>query len=134
MVEKIKVNFTEKNLNCAEATLAGANDSLGLGLADDAIKLVGGFGGGFGCGRLCGALAAAITVISKEMIAERAHDTAGLREACAGFIALFEKEFGGTECADLRARLVPPGGRCTDIVTRNAELLEEFLRTLKTEA
>ncbi len=85
MVEKIKVNFTEKNLNCAEATLAGANDSLGLGLADDAIKLVGGFGGGFGCGRLCGALAAAITVISKEMIAERAHDTAGT--PCASFSA-----------------------------------------------
>ncbi len=130
MVEAVKKDFTERDLNYSESTLDGANESLGLGLSEDEIRLVGGFGAGLGCGRLCGALAASIAVISKLMIKDRAHATPGLKEACAGYVKLFENEFGGTECDDLKARLVPPGQRCVNIISRNAQMLEEYLDTL----
>ena len=133
MVERVMQDFTQKDLNCAESTLEGANVAFDLGLSDDDIKLIGGFGGGLGCGKLCGALAASIAAIGKVMITDRAHITPGLKEACAGFTKLFEEEFGGTECADLRARLVPPGQRCNMIMERNAQILEKYLKELKGE-
>mgnify|MGYP000709057425 CR=1 FL=1 len=40
--------YMEDNCNCAEAVLMAANAEYGLGLSDDACKLVGGFGAGMG--------------------------------------------------------------------------------------
>ena len=133
MKEKIGRDFSELDLNCAESTMAGACEALGIELAEGELKVMGGFGGGLGCGRLCGALSGSIAALGKLLVTDRAHVTEGLGKACGEYCALFEKEFGGIDCADLRARLIPPGGKCNSIVERNAEMLEEYIRSLRKE-
>ena len=44
--EHAKHFYLDDNCNCAEAVLLAANAEYGLGLPDDAVKLVGGFGAG----------------------------------------------------------------------------------------
>ena len=62
---------------------------------------------------------------------ERAHDVPGFRGICAEYVAQFEKEFGGTDCAELKPKYFKGGERCAELVNANSELLEEFLRKLK---
>ena len=52
--DRIYEYFIEKDNNCAEAMLRALNDEYCLGIPDDSVKLVGGFGGGMGCGKACG--------------------------------------------------------------------------------
>ena len=54
--DRIYGYFIEKDNNCAETMLRALNDEYQLGIPDDSVKLVGGFGGGMGCGKACGAL------------------------------------------------------------------------------
>ena len=42
--------YLEKDCNCAETVLHATNDAYQLGLDDNAMKVIGGFGGGCGCG------------------------------------------------------------------------------------
>ena len=49
--DRIYEYFIEKDNNCAEAMLRALNDEYCLGIPDDSVKLVGGFGGGMGCGK-----------------------------------------------------------------------------------
>ena len=74
---------------------------------------------------------AGIAAISALLIEERAHDVPGFRGICADYVARFEKEFGGTDCAELKKKYFREGVRCAELVNANAELLEEFLKGLK---
>ena len=49
--DRIYEYFIEKDNNCAEAMLRALNDEYCLGIPEDSVKLVGGFGGGMGCGK-----------------------------------------------------------------------------------
>ena len=46
--DRIYEYFIEKDNNCAEAMLRALNDEYCLGIPDDSVKLVGGFGGDAG--------------------------------------------------------------------------------------
>ena len=67
--------YLEGDYNCAESVLLAANAEYGLGLPDDAVKLVGGFGAGMGCGNACGALCGAVAVLGVMKMGRRAHET-----------------------------------------------------------
>ena len=123
--------YLGRNMNCAESTLTDINDRLELGIDAKSLRIIGGFGAGMGCGKTCGALAAGIAAISALLIEERAHDVPGFRGICAEYVAQFEKEFGGTDCAELKPKYFKGGERCAELVNANSELLEEFLRKLK---
>ena len=83
--DRIYGYFIEKDNNCAETMLRALNDEYQLGIPDDSVKLVGGFGGGMGCGKACGALCGGCSAISYRLIKERAHATPELKPAVAAF-------------------------------------------------
>jgi C_GCAxxG_C_C family probable redox protein len=123
--------YIGKNMNCAESTLSFINEKAQLGIGSDDLRIIGGFGAGMGCGKTCGALAAGIAAISALLIEKRAHDVPGFRGICADYVARFEKEFGGTDCAELKKKYFREGVRCAELVNANAELLESFLEELR---
>ena len=129
--EYIEELYLGQNFNCAESTLRCMNEEAGLGLGDGDFRIIGGFGAGMGCGRTCGALAGAIAAISAVMIDEKAHDVPGFRGICADYVALFEKEFGSTDCAQLKKTYFREGVRCAELVSANEKLLGAYLRELK---
>ena len=78
LAEIAKKYYLEKGANCSEAVVKAANEAYGLGLDEQALKLVSGFGGGCGCGDLCGAIAGALSVLSVLSVGpNRAHGTEG---------------------------------------------------------
>ena len=70
--------------SCAEGILLAANEEYGLGLTQDEVQLFAGFRTGPG-----GALAGAVGVLSR--LYRRRAD---LKELCADFSALYERESG----------------------------------------
>ena len=96
--DRIYEYFIEKDNNCAEAMLRALNDEYCLGIPDDSVKLVGGFGGGMGCGKACGALCGGCSAISYRLIHERAHATPELKPAVAAFAEEFVERFGSDAC------------------------------------
>lgn len=125
MNSRAREYFLEKDFNCAETVIRCANEELGLGLDESAMKLVGGFGGGMGCGRACGVLCAAVAALSSKKINGRAHATEGFRDACGDFVKKFEESLGSTECAVLKKKYFREGERCIDVVEKGLELLKE---------
>ena len=87
--------------SCAEGILLAANEEYGLGLTQDEVQLFAGFRTGPG-----GALAGAVGVLSR-LYRQRAD----LKELCADFSALYERESAssaadGSAAAELAARLL----------------------------
>ena len=87
--------------SCAEGILLAANEEYGLGLTQDEVQLFAGFRTGPG-----GALAGAVGVLSR--LYRRRAD---LKELCADFSALYERESAssaadGSAAAELAARLL----------------------------
>ena len=125
--------FLDGNYNCAEAVLLWADGKYGLHVAPEDVKLVSGFGGGLGCGENCGALLGAVAALSKMLVQDRAHETAGLREACAGLTDRFREDLGSIECAELKKKYRRPDVRCLFVVERAAAILDGFIRDLAEE-
>lgn len=125
--------YLGKDYNCAETTLRVLDGKYGLGIDEDGLKMVGGFGGGMGCGKTCGILCASIVALSKQMIIERSHENPAVRETCAALVAEFENQLGSTECADLKARYFhkDDGMRCLVTVEKGIAVAEGFLKEKK---
>ena len=118
--------YLEKDYNCAESVLRGADQAFGLKLPEAGLKLAGGFGGGFGCGHTCGALCGAIAAISACKIKSRAHEDPAFKDVCAGFTARFQAELGGLLCSELKPRYQQEGKRCLAVVEKTMALLEQY--------
>lgn len=125
MDEKVKDLYLGRDQNCAETTLRVASEEMGLGLSDDEIKLIGGFGGGMGCGEVCGILAAAVAAFGREMIEDRAHAVPELKLRCAAFTERFRDEFGSIQCADIKRERHKDGIRCAETVDAGIALLRQ---------
>lgn len=125
--QKLYDYYIGKHYNCAEALLCTANEEYNLGMGDDALKLVSGFGGGMGCGDTCGALAGAMAVIGVMCVDGWAHATEGFSDQCGKFCHEFERKIGSTKCEYLKKRNEEPGRRCLKTVEQAYILLEEFL-------
>ena len=123
--------FLDGNYNCAEAVLLWADERYGLHVAPEDVRLVSGFGGGLGCGEACGALLGAMAALSKHLVRDRAHETPGLREACARLTERFRAELGSIQCAQLKERYRRPDVRCLFVVERAAAILDEYMRDLE---
>lgn len=125
--EKARQYYEKENRNCAESVLLAANDVYGLGLDEQSIRMIGGFGGGMGCCGVCGALSGAIAVLSVLDKAEKAHDSTTLKQNCADMVAAFEKKLGATLCSDLTPRYKTEAARCVATVELAAQVLEDQL-------
>lgn len=123
--------FIHEGYNCAETTLIILNERFELGLTEEEIRLVSGFGGGMASGKTCGILCGAIAALSKYMVTDRAHATPNFREACANCVAQFEQKFGNTDCAELKKDYFKEGTRCLHLVGEAIELIEDYMGQLK---
>lgn len=125
--QKLYENYIEKDYNCAEALIRTASEEYKLGIKDEALRLMSGFGGGMGCGDACGALSSAISVISILFVADKAHATAGFSDKCSEYCRRFEQQQGSTKCSLIKEKNVAEGRRCLKTVEDAYALLEEFL-------
>ena len=126
---KEKTSFYYKNgYNCAESLLRGANDAYALGLDENALKVIAGFGGGMQTGDVCGALAGCIAVISSRCVQTKAHDTPSLKPMIQQFIQRFEQEFRSIRCHAIKPLHFHPQQRCLHTVFVASDLLEAFIR------
>lgn len=107
--ERVKnaVNIAEKKFldgfNCAEASLAGTADSMGL--PDYPPGVATGFGGGVGrCGSLCGALAGGVIALSLKFNRSSPEDKAEyalIMEATEELLNKFKETFKDIDCPPL---------------------------------
>lgn len=125
--ERARKYYLEQNYNCAESVLRAANEEYGLGLDEEALKLMAGFGGGMGCGGVCGALSGGIAALGKLRVNDRAHTTPGFSEECAGLVAAFEGKAGSSQCSRLKPRFFREEKRCLEMVEIGCQALEEYL-------
>lgn len=121
LIEKL---YLEDDYNCAETVLRYFNEEMRLGITEEDLKLVGGFGGGLGCGRTCGALCGLLAVLSKTSIDQRAHEDPSFKTKCAELVALFEKSLGNTECLDLKEKYFVSEKRCLETVRKAIMLMK----------
>ena len=119
--------YMEDNCNCAEAVLLAANAEYGLGLTDEACKLVGGFGGGVGCGSTCGALLGAVAALGVMKMGRRAGETYGFNKGCGDLARAFAAKMGDVNCSELRKIHANQSQRCLQTVLAACDVLESHL-------
>ncbi len=120
--------YTEQDFNCAESISRGANEYYDLGLSEEALHLLGGFGGGCCAGRLCGACAGGIAILSGMFISSRAHQEDEARAHIADFTKSFMETLGSDLCTELKEKYWDDGreaARCIVTVEKAADLLEQ---------
>ncbi|MBS5645718.1 MAG: C-GCAxxG-C-C family protein [Clostridiales bacterium] len=122
--------YLEKDCNCAETVLHAANDAFQLGLDDNAMKMIGGFGGGCGCGHLCGAVAGAIGAIGKMRIAQQAHGS-DVGKVCAEYMQKYREKMGSTLCSELKPKYNVDETRCLPVCLAAVRLLDEIVSKQK---
>lgn len=129
LAEIAKTYYLEKGANCSEAVVKAANDAYNLGLDDKAIKLISGFGGGCGCGDLCGAIAGSLSIVSLLSVGDGgAHATEGFGPLCGDLVGQIREKLTGTDCKDIKPKMVQPEIRCLHTVEVAAEILEAYLK------
>jgi C_GCAxxG_C_C family probable redox protein len=130
MKEKAVDYFLKADCNCAESMFRGACDTLGLSITPDAIHAIGPFGGGLGCGETCGAMAGSAGALGVLLIETRAHACPQIKPAVSEMTARFLKEFGSLRCEDLKPKYFTEETRCSTLVAKTAEILEELTKEL----
>ena len=119
--------YMEDGCNCAEAVLLAANKEYNLGLAEDSVKLVGGFGAGVSCGSTCGALLGAIAVFGVMKMGRRAMETYGFNKKCGDLARDFMARMGESNCSALKKIHANEGQRCLKTVLVACDVLESHL-------
>lgn len=94
--------YITENLNCSETLLKACNEVYGLGLGEEAILLMGGFGGGMYTGNVCGALAGCTAALSKMIVQTKSHECENLPHAQRMLVRHFHTFLGQTQCARLK--------------------------------
>lgn len=127
LVDEVLKYYLEKGCNCAESLLCGANDCYGLGLGEETIHALGGFGGGCMCGRMCGACAGSVAAISSKYIKTRAHAEPKACDRVAAFMRAFLETLGSDICKELKEMYwdAENGRRCMKTVSLAAEVLQK---------
>lgn len=126
--ETVMKYYLEQDYNCAESLSRGANEYYGLGLNEQALLALGGFGGGCYSGRLCGACAGGVAAISSKYIHTRAHAEELACSHVTEFVEAFIETLGSDICEELK-KLYWNGEmescKCVKTVELAAGVLEE---------
>lgn len=96
--------YLDQDYNCAESLSRGANEYYGLGLSEEALLALGGFGGGCYSGRMCGACAGSVAAISSKYIHTRAHAEPLACNRVTEFVKAFRETLGSDLCDELKER------------------------------
>ncbi|MCF0150854.1 MAG: C-GCAxxG-C-C family protein [Firmicutes bacterium] len=125
--------YLEEDFNCCETTIRLANQKYDLGLTEENMRLLSGFGGGLMSGLACGVLCGGVAAISKKLVETRGHDTPALKPAVTGFVSDFEETLGHVNCKDLKVTYNHPEDksvRCIACVEKGWEVLQKHMDAL----
>ncbi len=126
--ELIKNGFgKDKDYNCAEKILYGANEAYKLGLDKESLKLVAGFGGGMGIESVCGALTGSIMVLSKLFVNDIAHESGKIKELTQELLHRYEDEMKDINCAPLKNNYRTLSSGCDEVILKAAEILDDIV-------
>lgn len=130
LAELIRSGFgVKEDYNCAEKIVRGANIAYELGLSDDSLRMMGGFGGGMGLGETCGTITGAVAAISAMLVKERAHTAPDLKPATQSYIDQFRARLGEEiECRYLRSKYRTKESGCDSIIITAAEILDQIAK------
>ena len=132
LYDKIAGGFgSDKDFNCAEKIFCGANESYGLGLDAETLKLAGGFGGGLGVESVCGALCGGMMAISRLMVKTTAHQAEGLRPCQEAFMKGYEEEMGSILCSELKFSYRTKEKGCQRVVEKAAQHLDKIVKQIE---
>lgn len=121
----------EYHYNCAETLLRAANDVENLGLNEDALNTMAGFGGGFGKGLTCGAFMGALAALSTAYANPLPDNREKVNKARELFMQAFEGHFGSLECEAIKEKFRDPVVGCNPVKEETGRLLQEVFQTLK---
>lgn len=126
--------YLNENFNCAETLLHACNTKYRLGLSEDIMKMMGGFGGGMFIGSSCGALVGCNAALSKMMIKNKAHEELDIiRPAVLRLHHHFRHEAGGHTCVEIKPRLHSTETRCLQTCLCAARAMEKTVEELQAE-
>ncbi|SHO56653.1 C-GCAxxG-C-C family protein [Vibrio quintilis] len=115
------------DLNCAETIVKGANDTYGLGLDDNAIRLAAGFGGGMCVEGACGVVTGITMVLSALYAKERGHTSPEMKEKIKLAIQQFESLYQSTNCHNLKENHRDEKTGCHGLILSGGEILDEIV-------
>jgi C_GCAxxG_C_C family probable redox protein len=132
-LNKIETAYSEEerplyHLNCAEILLMAANEEYQLGLDNRFIKAVCPFGGGIQTEKTCGALLGAVAALGVMYAEKRPTTNDRLKEITKKFVEEFEKEFGASDCATIKANHRSETEGCNPVKLRTAEVFERVMK------
>lgn len=136
-MKTVKDYYISGDFNCCETTIRMANDKYGLGLTEDDMRLVSGFGGGLMSGLCCGVLCGGVAAISRTLVETKGHDCPALKPAVNGFVKDFEETLGNVNCAELKKTYMNAEDkqiRCIACVEKGWEVLQKHMDQLEKEA
>ncbi len=140
---KIAGESFSNGYNCAQSIVSAFGPGLGIS-RELSLKLANGLGaGGNYNGKICGAVMGAFIVLGLKNGSDKANNKKAkelLKSKLDTFTADFKKEFGSIECNELlKADISNPDDLqrlrdervftefCTDVVSRVAEMVENFI-------
>jgi len=118
----------DRDFNCAEKILYGANEAYGLGLEKGALKMAAGFGGGMAVGSVCGALTGALMVLGNSFVADKAHEGTKIKDLTKELFEEYKKEMGSIYCGPLKSKYRTETEKCNYVVLKAAEVLDGIMK------
>ena len=122
----VRKYYESDYLNCSETIIHAGNEYYHLGLHEEDMKMMGGFGSGMFCGSTCGTLVASVAVLSRLIVKTKAHDHLDqLRPMVSTLVRNFREGLGGQTCAELRPKFFTKETRCLNTCLAAARVLEK---------
>ena len=117
--------YRDEKYNCSEGVIRAANEYYSLGLGDEDMKMVSGFGAGMFSGLVCGALTSSVAAVSKMIIKTKAREQMDeLRPKIHETVKTFQEYLGGTTCKELKPKYFTKEDMCLKTTVLAAEALE----------
>ena len=119
--------YFSQNFNCAETIIRAANEYYSLGLHDQDMIMVAGFGAGMQTADTCGCLLSAISVLSLKYVENRAHESQDIRPVVNMLTRKFKEAYGSTLCREIKPRFFEREIRCHKTICLACDILEQVL-------
>ena len=119
---------SNRDLNCAETILYGADEAYGLHLSHPCRTMAAGFGGGMGVEKACGALTGSVMALSVLFTLDRGHESDYLKGLCKELFARFEAEMGDSECTPLKEAHRTEEIGCKNVILAAARILDDIVK------
>jgi C_GCAxxG_C_C family probable redox protein len=126
--------YKEGNYNCSETLIRAANEYYNLGLHDEDMKMMAGFGGGMFIGGTCGGMTGALAALSKLLVEKKAHEELDVIRPASQLLARnFRQAFGCWDCAHIKPVWNTTEQKCWPTVKKASEVLEQTVEELEKE-